>query len=160
MKKVTPKAETESPRAIKFRTTLLQGDKTATGIQIPQEVIESLGPGRRPLVRVTINGYTYRNAVAVIDGNFMVGVSAENRQAAGVQGGDEVDVTIELDLEPRTVEMPKDFKVAMSRTGALKAFEVLSPSMRKEYVRQVEEAKTQETRDRRISKIVSKLTNS
>ena len=160
MKKVTPKAETESPHAIKFRTTLLQGDKTATGIQIPQEVIESLGPGRRPLVRVTINGYTYRNAVAVIDGNFKVGVSAENRQAAGVRGGDEVDVTIELDLEPRTVEIPKDLKVAMSKIGVLKAFEASAPSMRKEYVRQVEEAKTQETRDRRISKIVSKLTKS
>jgi len=160
MKKVTPKAETESSRPIKFRTTLLQGDKTATGIQVPQEVIESLEPGRRPLVRVTINGYTYRNAVAVIDGNFMVGVSAENRQAAGVRGGDEVDVTIERDLVPRTVEIPKDFKIAMSSIGALKAFEALSPSMRKEYVRQVEEAKTQETRDRRISKIVSKLTYS
>jgi len=160
VKKVIPKAETESPRAIKFRTTLLQGDKTATGIQVPHEVIESLGPSKRPLVRVTINGYTYRNAVAVIDGNFMVGVSAENRRAAGVRGGDEVDVTIERDLVPRTVEIPKDFKIAMSSIGALKAFEALSPSMRKEYVRQVEEAKTQETRDRRISKIVSKLTYS
>jgi uncharacterized protein YdeI (YjbR/CyaY-like superfamily) len=120
-------------------------------------VIEKLGSNKRPLVRVTIKKYTYRSAVAVMDGKFMIGVSAENRQAAGVQGGDEVDVTIELDLEPRTVELPKDFKAALIAAGALAAFENAAPSMRKEYVRQVEEAKAPETRERRIAKIVEKL---
>lgn len=93
-------------------------------------------------------------------GKFMVGVSNENRRAAGVQGGDEVNVTIELDLEPRTVEVPEDLKAALTKAGAMKAFENSAPSMKKEYVRQVEEAKAQETRDRRIAKIVEKLSGS
>jgi uncharacterized protein YdeI (YjbR/CyaY-like superfamily) len=92
-----------------------------------------------------------------MDGKFMVGVSAENRQAAHVQGGDEVDITIELDLEPRVVEIPEDLKAALMNAGVFTAFEKSATSMRKEYVRQVEEAKAPETRMRRISKIVEKL---
>ena len=120
-------------------------------------MIEKLGSNKRPLVRVTIMNYTYRSSVAVMGGKFMISLSAENRQAAGVQGGDELDVTIELDLEPRTVELPEDLKTALVTAGALEAFENAAPSMRKEYVRQVDEAKTQETRERRIAKIVEKL---
>ena len=142
---------------MRFRTTILQGGKTATGFQVPAEVIESLGPSKRPLVRVTINGYTYRSAVAVMGGEFMVGVSAENRQAAGVSGGDEVEVDIGLDTELRTVEIPKDLQAALSEAGVLKAFEASAPSMRKEYARQVEEAKALETRNRRIAGIIAKL---
>jgi uncharacterized protein YdeI (YjbR/CyaY-like superfamily) len=74
-----------------------------------------------------------------------------------VQGGDEADVTLELDLEPRTVEIPKDLKDALRKANALDVFEKSAPSMKKEYVRQVEEAKAQETRGRRITKIVEKL---
>ncbi len=159
MKKATSQDSAKKSRPIKFHTTILQTGKNTAGIQVPAEVIESLGPKKQPLVRVTLKGYTYRSAVAVMGGKFMVGLSAENRQAAGVQGGDEVDVTVELDLEPRTVEVPKDFKAALTKAGALKAFENSAPSMRKEYVRQVEEAKAQETRDRRIAKIVEKLGN-
>lgn len=85
---------------MRFHTTILQGDKTATGIQIPDEVVEALGTGKRPPIRVTIKGYTYRSAVAVLGGVYMVGVSAENRAGAGVKGGDEVDVDIELDTAP------------------------------------------------------------
>lgn len=90
----------------------------------------------------------------------MIGLSAANRQAAGVQGGEEVDVTLELDLIPRTVEVPQDLKAALIDSGALEAFENSAPSMKKEYVRQVEEAKAQETRERRIAKIVEKLSTS
>ncbi len=86
---------------MKFHTTILQGDKTATGIRIPDEVVEALGSGKRPLVKVTINGFTYRSSIATVSGASMVGVSAENRAGAGVAGGDEVDVEIELDTEPR-----------------------------------------------------------
>jgi hypothetical protein len=143
-------------KPITFHTTILKTGKN-TGIQVPEEIIGSLGSNKRPLVRVTINTYTYRSAVAVMDGKYMISLSAENRQAANVQGGDEVDVTIQLDLDPRDVEIPKDFKDALMKAGAYKAFENSAPSMRKEYVRQVEEAKAQETRLRRISKIVEKL---
>jgi hypothetical protein len=143
--------------SITFHTKILRTGKNTTGIQVPEAIIEKLGSSKRPLVRVTIKNYTYRSAVAVMGGKFMIGVSAENRRAADVQGGKEVDVTIELDLEPRTVEIPDDLKNALREAGALEAFENSAPSMRKEYVRQVEEAKTQETRERRIAKIVKNL---
>src|SRR3979490_1943691 len=84
-------------RAMRFHTILLQSGKTVVGIQVPNEVVEALGAGKRPPVRVTINGYTYRNTIAVMSGVFMVGVSAENREQAHVAGGDEGDVGIELD---------------------------------------------------------------
>ncbi len=157
MKEVTSQNGTKATKPITFHTTILRTGKNTAGIQVPEEIIEKLGSSKRPLVRVTIKKYTYRSAVAVMGGKFMVGVTAENRQAAGVQGGEEVDVTIELDLEPRTVEVPIDLKAALIEADAMKAFEHSAPSMQKEYVRQVEEAKAQETRERRIAKIVEKL---
>ena len=98
---------------MKFRTTILQGGKTATGIEVPESVMEALGAGRKPAVRVTIGDYTYRSSVATVDGKSMVGVSAEHRAGAGVAGGDEVDVNIELDTEPRTVTVPDELAAAL-----------------------------------------------
>ena len=142
---------------IKFQTTILQMGNN-TGIPVPQEVIEELGSGKRPLVRVTLNGaYTYRSAVAVMGDRFMISLSKAHRTAAGVQGGDPVEITLELDLEPRQVEVPADLKQALSAADLLDAFDKSAPSMKKEYVRQVEEAKKPETRERRIAKIVEKL---
>jgi len=143
--------------SITFHTTILQTGKNTAGIQVPEEVIEQLGAGKQPLVRVTINKYTYRSAVAVMNGKYMISFNPEHRKAAGVQGGDETDVTLELDIEPRTVEIPKDLKDALTKANVLNAFEKTAPSMKKEYVRQVEEAKAQETRERRINKLVEKL---
>jgi hypothetical protein len=143
--------------SLTFHTTILQTGKNTAGIQVPEEIIEKLGAGKRPLVRVTINQYSYRSAVAVMNSRYMISFSPEHRKATGVQGGDETDVTLELDLEPRTVEIPKDLKTALTKANALDAFEKSAPSMKKEYVRQVEEAKAQETRERRIVKIVEKL---
>jgi hypothetical protein len=157
MKKAISVDDTRNSTPITFHTTILQTGQNTTGIQVPEEIIEKLGSSKRPLVRVTIKKYTYRSAVAVMGGKFMVGVTAENRQAAGVQGGEEVDVTIELDLEPRTVEVPQDLQAALTAAGAMKAFENSAPSLQKEYVRQVAEAKAQETRERRIAKIVKTL---
>ena len=143
---------------MKFRTTILQGDKTATGIQIPDEVVEGLGSGKRPPVRVTINGFTYRSSVAVVSGRFMVGVSAENRAGAGVAGGDEVDVEIKLDTEPREVMVPDDFAAALAaEPKAHEMFDRLSNSNKGWHVLQVTGAKTDETRQRRIAKSVSTL---
>ena len=157
LKKATSPDKAKKSTPITFHTTILKNDKNAAGIEVPEEIIKKLGSGKQPLVRVTIKKHTYRSAVAVVGGRFMIGVSVENRQAAGVQGGDEVDVTVELDLEPRTVEIPEDLKSALIEAGTLEAFENSAPSMRKEYAREVEEAKAQETRERRISKIVEKL---
>jgi len=143
--------------SITFHTAILQTGKNTAGIQVPEEIIEQLGAGKQPLVRVTINKYMYRSAVAVMNGKYMISFNPEHRKAAGVQGGDETDVTLELDIEPRTVEIPKDLKDALTKANVLNAFEKTAPSMKKEYVRQVEEAKAQETRERRINKIVEKL---
>jgi hypothetical protein len=139
----------------KFKTTLFLAGKTATGFHVPPEVVESLGPGKRLPVRVTINGYTYRNTVAVYGGVFMIGVAAEHREKAKVAAGDEITVELELDTAPREVEVPADLAKALkAHAGARKTFDALSYTNRKELVRAIEEAKTDETRQRRIEKAV------
>jgi Domain of unknown function (DUF1905)/Bacteriocin-protection, YdeI or OmpD-Associated len=143
---------------MKFRTTILQARKTATGIEVPPDIVEALGSGKRPPVRVTINGYTYRSTVAVMGGVFMIGVSAENRQATGVVAGDEVEVDLELDTEPRVVEVPADLAEALDGSPAARQkFDRLSYSHQLQHVLAVEGAKTAETRQRRIGKTVADL---
>jgi hypothetical protein len=143
---------------MRFHTTILQGDKTATGIEVPDEVVQALGAGRRPPVKVTINGFTYRSTIAVYGGKSLVGVSAENRAGTGVAGGDEVDVNIELDSEPRTVDVPADFAAALNAEPRARAtFDGLSNSNRGWHVSSIEGAKTDETRQRRIAKSIDTL---
>ena len=142
-----------------FTTTITKAEGlNATGIRVPGEVIAEMGTSKRPKVKITLNSYTYRTTVAPFGDVFMVPLNQEHREAAGVQAGDEIEVTVELDLEPRTVEVPEDLQAALSeKAGALEAFEALAYSKRKEFVRQVNEAKAQETRTRRITGIVDKL---
>jgi bacteriocin resistance YdeI/OmpD-like protein/uncharacterized protein DUF1905 len=143
---------------MRFHTTILQGDKTATGIRIPAEIVEALGAGKRPKVTVTIHGFTYRSSVAVMGGDYMVGVSAENRAGANVAGGDEVDVDIELDTAPREVTVPADFAAALdAEPEARRTFDGLSYSNKGWHVLQIDGAKTDETRQRRIAKSVEAL---
>jgi hypothetical protein len=143
---------------VRFRTTILSAGKTAAGIVIPPEVVEALGSSRKPPVRVTIRGYTYRSTVATVEDRFMVGVSAENRAKAGVAGGDDVDVDLELDTQPRTVEVPPDFAAALAAEPKAKTFfEGLSASQRGWFVSGIEGAKTQETRQRRIDGALERL---
>jgi hypothetical protein len=143
---------------MRFRTTLLQDGKTATGIQIPDEIVEALGRGKRPPVTVTINGYSYRNTVAVMGGAFMVGVSAEHRAGAGIKGGDQIDVDIELDTAPREITVPADFAAALDgEPNARRTFDALSYSNKSWHTLQIEGAKTDETRQRRISKSIETL---
>ena len=143
---------------MKFQTTMKQSDKTATGIEIPDEVIASLGAGKKPPVKMTVNGYSYRSTVATIDGKFMVGFSADHRAASGIKGGDAVDVEIELDTEPRTVEVPADLQSALdAEPEARQTFDKLSNSLKGYHVYQVTSAKTEETRQRRIEKSIATL---
>jgi hypothetical protein len=143
---------------MRFRTTVLQGDKTATGIRVPDEIVEALGSGKRPAVKITINGFTYRSTVAVMGGDYMVGVSAENRAGAGVRGGDVVDVDIELDTAPREVTVPADFAAALdAEPNARRTFDGLSYSNKSWHVLQITGAKTDETRQRRIAKSLDAL---
>jgi len=144
---------------LKFSTTLLTAGKTATGIKIPEEIIEKLGGGKKPLVKVTINNFTYRSAVAVMGGAYMVGVNAENREAAKVKGGDRIEVSIELDTEVRTVEVPAEFQKVLNRNaGAKKIFDTLSNSRKKALMIPIVNAKTDETRNRNIEKALKAIT--
>ena len=143
---------------MRFHTTILQGGGTATGIRVPDEIVEALGVGKRPPVRITINGYTYRNTIAVMGGEYMVGVSAENRAGAQVKGGDEVDVEIELDTAPREVSVPAELAAALdAEPAARETFDRLSYSNKSWHVLQVEGARTEETRQRRIAKSIEAL---
>lgn len=143
---------------MKFRTTIQQSGKTATGFQVPDELVQGLGAGRRPAVTVTINGYTYRSSVAVMGGENWVGVSAENRAGAGVSGGDEVDVELQLDTAPREVSVPADLASAFDAEPAARAtFDGLSYSNKRWHVLSIEGAKTDETRQRRIAKSIELL---
>jgi hypothetical protein len=143
---------------LRFETTILQEGKTATGIRVPDDIVEALGSGKRPAVRVTINGFTYRTTVAVLGGAFMVGVSAENRAGAGVRGGDVVEVELELDTAPREVTVPADFAAALdAEPEARRTFDGLSYSNKSWHVLSIEGAKAEETRRRRIAKSVEAL---
>lgn len=144
--------------SINFRTTILQAGKTATGIRIPDDVVAKLGTSKKPAVRITINGYTYRSTVAVMGGKFMVGVSAESREKAKVASGDKVDVEIALDTEPRKVTVPTDFAMMLKRNTKIRQhFDGLSYSKKKAFVQGIEGAKTAETRQRRIEKALADL---
>jgi hypothetical protein len=143
---------------VSFRATLVQSGKTATGIVVPPDLVARLGPGKRPPVLVTIKGHTYRSTVAVMGGRFMVGVSAGNRAQAGVAGGDEIEVTLELDQSPREVTVPADLAEALAADPAAAAqFGRLSYSRKQAHVLAVEGAKTADTRSRRVAKAVAAL---
>lgn len=143
---------------MRFRTTVELGGKTATGFEVPPEVVEALGSGKRPAVTVTVNGHTYRSTVAPMGGRYLLPLSAENRTAAGVAAGDEVDVDVELDTAPRVVEVPGDLRAALDADQAAKAaFERLSYSHQRQHVLAVEGAKAAETRARRIAKSLAML---
>lgn len=138
-------------------TTALAGT-TVTGIEVPPEVIEALGKGKKPPVVVTLNGYTYRNTVAVMGGRSMVALSVKHREAAGVAGGDELEVDIVLDEQPRQVEVPADLAAALEAEPKAKVFfDGLSYSQQSWFVLGIEEAKKPETRGNRIIKAVERL---
>ena len=141
---------------MEFRATVVLGGKTATGIQVPDEVVTALGSGKRPPVAVTVGGYTYRTTVAPMGGAYWVPLAAEHREAAGVQANDEVDVRIEVDTAPRDTALPDDLDAALD-DAARSHFHSLAPSHRKEWVRWVEEAKKPETRATRIERTAAAL---
>lgn len=148
----------EHSEAVRFRTTVELGGKTATGFEVPPAVVSALGPGKRTAVRVTLGGHTYRSTVAVMGGRSMLPLSAENRAGAGVAAGDEVEVEVAPDLAPRTVEVPEDLAAPLSADAAARAmFDGLAPGQRKEWVRWVTEAKRVETRADRVTKAVEAL---
>jgi hypothetical protein len=142
---------------VSFNTTILQLGNN-TGINVPDEVVEKLGAGKKPPVIVTVNDFTYRNTIAVMGGKFMIGVSADIRSKTGIKGGDKVKVTLELDTKPREVDVPADFQRLLDKNSkARQFFETLSYSNKQRYVLPLGQAKTEETRQRRMEKAINDL---
>jgi hypothetical protein len=109
-------------------------------------------------VKVTIGGYTYRSTVAVLGGRFMLGVSNEVRSHAGVEAGEVVEVTLELDTAVREVSVPAELARELARDSAAKqAFDALSYSRKRLLVDPVANAKTSETRGRNVAKAMAAL---
>jgi hypothetical protein len=151
-------ATSDAP-SVRFTATLELHGKTASGFVVPAELVEALGQGRKPAVLVTIGAHTYRSSVAFMGGRFLVGVSAENRKAAGVEAGDMLDVRLTLDTARREVTVPPDLAAALAAQPlAQRAFAALSYSNQQRHVLSVDGAKTPETRERRITKVLESLT--
>jgi Bacteriocin-protection, YdeI or OmpD-Associated/Domain of unknown function (DUF1905) len=142
---------------MKFRT-YVEPPEPMRGLEVPPEVVEALGGAKRPPVIITINGHSWRSRVAVMRGRFLLGLSNANRQAAGVATGDEVDVEVEFDPEPRVVVEPADFARALdSDPVARAAYDSLAHSHKRRHVHAIESAKKPETRSRRIEKALAML---
>lgn len=142
---------------MKFKTTILQSGNN-TGIEVPAEVVESLGGGKKPAVAVTVGNFAYRSSIAVMGGKFLIPLSAERRAESGIKGGDAVEVELALDTQPREVVVPEDLSVALAGDAAAKAFfETLSYSNKLRHVLSITDAKTPETRARRIDKALETL---
>lgn len=135
---------------------LIQGTgETSAGVQLPDAVVEALGKGKKPPVKATINGYTWRSTVAVMGGEYWLGVSKEVRRNAGCEAGEEVDLTLELDTEERVLEVPADFSAALdAEPEARRHWDTFSPSSRKGILWWIVSAKRAPTREKRIAETV------
>ncbi|MGW2397824.1 YdeI/OmpD-associated family protein [Kitasatospora sp. NPDC001664] len=142
---------------MKFLATV-EPPEPMRGLEVPPEVVAALGGGARPPVVITVEGHSWRSRVAVLRGRHLLGLSNANRRAAGVEIGEEVEVELELDTEPRTVELPDDFAAALDAEPAARAaYDLLTDSRKRQHVRTVEGAKKPETRRSRIEKAVATL---
>jgi len=141
---------------MRFDTTMSQMGNN-TGIEVPAELLDQLGGGKRPAVTVVVNGFAYDSTVGVMGGRFLIPFSSDKRAATGIAGGDAITVELELDSAPRTTVVPDDLAAALAAAGATEAFDKLAPSARKAHVANVEGAKAQDTRERRVAAIIDKL---
>ncbi|WP_129663525.1 YdeI/OmpD-associated family protein [Phytoactinopolyspora endophytica] len=142
-----------------FRTTLWASGGNNVGIVVPEEVVLGFGRGKRVPVVVTIDGdYTYRNTIASMGGKFLISFNAATREATGRGAGDEVEVTLEVDDAPRTVEVPEALAAAFAENpAAAEAWKSLSYSKQRQHAQPIVDAKTEETRDRRVQKVLAAL---
>ena len=142
---------------MKFRSHV-ERPEPMRGLEVPPAVVDALGGGKRPAVNITINGHSWKSRVAIMRGRYLLGLSNANRKAAGVVTGDEVEVEVEIDAEPRVVVEPADFAVALDADPVARtAYDRLSYSRKREHVRAIESAKKPETRVRRIEKALATL---
>ncbi|MGW1775781.1 YdeI/OmpD-associated family protein [Streptomyces sp. NPDC002104] len=142
---------------MKFRSHV-EPPEPMRGLEVPPEVVAALGGGARPPVTITVNGHSWRSRLALLRGRHLIGLSHANRQAAGVEIGEEVEVELELDTEPRVVAEPEDFARALDEDPAARAaYDHLMDSRKREHVRAIESAKKPDTRLRRIEKAIATL---
>jgi Domain of unknown function (DUF1905)/Bacteriocin-protection, YdeI or OmpD-Associated len=140
-----------------FRATVVPAGN-ATGVEVPAEVVDALGDGKRPKVAITINGHSWRSRIASRGGRYLIGISAANRAAAGIAEGDAIEVMLQLDTEPRVVDEPPDLKDALDADPTVRAaFDRLAFGLRRKDVNDIEAAKTHQTRQRRIERLVESL---
>lgn len=143
---------------MKFTTEISATGGNTTSIVVPPEIVDALGAGKKPPVTVSFNGYIYPSTVASLGGQFMIPVSAAVRESAKVNAGDVVEVELLLDTAPRVIAVPEDFAEALNDEPAAKTFfEGLSNSNKKRFVLSIEDAKTPETRQKRIEKSIASL---
>jgi hypothetical protein len=142
---------------VKFKATIIPSGN-ASGFEIPDKIMQALGSEARPPVAITINGHTWRSRVAVMRGKKLIGISAANRDAAGIGQGDTVQIDLVLDTAPREVDEPADLTAALNANRkARAAFNGLPFGLRQKHVRDIEAAKSPEVRARRILKLVETL---
>ncbi|MFD6162286.1 YdeI/OmpD-associated family protein [Nocardia sp. NPDC060256] len=142
---------------MKFRTHV-EPPEPMRGLEVPPEMVAALGAGARPPVTITINGHSWQSRVALMRGRYLLGLSNANRQAAGVAIGDEVEVELELDSQPRVVVEPSDFARALDDDPVARAaYDNLAYSRKREHVHAIESAKKPDTRQRRIEKAIVTL---
>src|ERR1700759_3480758 len=128
------------------------------GLEVPPQVVEALGAGKRPRVIITVNGHSWRSRVAIMRGRYLLGLSNANRQAARVATGEEVEIELALDTEPIVVDLPDEFARALDADPpARAAYDRLTQSQKRQHVSAVESAKKPETRKRRIERALATL---
>ena len=138
-------------------TTTILGFGNHAAIEIPDKNLAELGSNKRAPLKVTLNGYTYQSTAAGMDGRCLVVFPTKDRQASGVAAGDTLQVTLELDSGYRSVDMPDELTQALADHSLADVFAALTYSKRKEYARQVRDAKVDDTKQRRIEKILTDL---
>ena len=142
--------------SVTYKTVIL-GFGNHAAIEIPDDILKQLGANKRAPLKVTVNDYTYQSTAAGMNGQCLVVFPQKDRQAANAKAGDEIEVTLELDSGFREVAIHEELTKALKVANLLDTFNALSYSKRKEFARQVADAKTDETRDRRIKKVLSAL---
>jgi bacteriocin resistance YdeI/OmpD-like protein/uncharacterized protein DUF1905 len=147
-----------SDEPLRFTAELYAAGRGGAAFDVPHDVAAALSDAKRPPVVVTVGDHSFRTRLAVYGGQPMVGVSKENRAAAGVDVGDRFEAALVVDDQPRVVEVPPDLAEALAGRPELEAaFEALSFTHRREYAHWIEEAKRPETRQRRVAGTLDRL---
>ena len=144
--------------SVRLTATLVpRGPAAAVVLDGEQVAVVGEGAKRFPVV-ATVNGYSWRTTVMRMGGEFLLGLNRAVREEAGVEAGDSVEVMLELDTAPREVELPEALANALAEDSeARAAFDRLAYTYRKEYARWIDDAKRDETRQRRVAQAVEML---